>query len=420
MILSWLIAAFLTPAFAALEEPFELMVLTPIEPTQFEAGLCPGNPLTEPPKDIATRPIVATPDVTKLIQQDQLQILAQNAADVIYSLPDLESVASGAELVTKTPQFLSSLPEGYQFYSFFSEPEAGMKYMLLKPIDDDSNKPYVLSIAGTQSLLDWIADLDLGRAQLLKLNRLLKMFTTCQFLDSKGVPLAARGLIVTGHSLGGGLAQAIAYRIQKARLDKNLTAMQIDLITFNGFGGRTLIEKDEKYNEDVERLIRARNYFVDGDLVSRIGVHVGPTYSLGQPSVSGPFQGNAVTYHLMSTVRSLGETIDLLLSGFMRAEERPPSASEVLGNLTSMGSIARALPDYIYRHRESRVVELLNEAILTLERTDLKDPVNRETARYISRLVFAREMSLRDRSPAPVEHIRELKTLRQRLYRAVP
>lgn len=414
------ILSFSMAANAALEEPIELMTLTLVEPTQFRQGLCPGNPLTSPPRGIETRALVALPSVKELITQDRIQILAQEAADAIYRLPDLESVASGAELVTRTIPFVKSLPAGYQFYSYFSEPEAGMKYMLLKPTNDDIKKPYILAIAGTQSLLDWLVDVDLGRAQFLKLTRLVRLFSTCQYLDSRGQPLASHGLVVTGHSLGAGLAQAVAYSIQKARIDSNLTAMDIDLVSFNGFGGRSLIEKDEVFDERIPPLLRARNYWVEGDLVSRIGVHIGPTYGLGHPKSIEPSLRTAVALHLMTTVAGLGEPSPLLLSNYMTAPESQPPEASSLDKLASLGRIVRSAPEFLYHHRRERIIELLNEAILTLERMDLQISANKEAVRYIGRLIFAREMSILDGSSGTSEQMRELRTLRQRLYKVVP
>lgn len=423
MLHNWLTMAILSfsmTAHAVLEEPIELMTLTPVEPMQFQQGLCPGNPLTSPPPGISTRVLVGSPTTEQLIVQDRFQIFAQDAANAIYQLPDLESVASGAELVTRTVPFIQLLPKGYQFYSYFSEPEAGMKYMLLKPTDDDINKPYILAIAGTQSLLDWIVDVELGRAQLLKLSRLVRLFSTCQYLDSHGQPLASHGLIVTGHSLGAGLAQAVAYTIQKSRIDSSLTAMSVDLVTFNGFGGRSLIEKDEVFDERIPQLLRARNYWVEGDLVSRIGVHIGPTYGLGHPAALEPILKNAIALHVMDTIMELGSPTPLLLSNYMTAEPSEPPEARTLDTLASLGRVVRVVPELLYEHRQERIVELLNEAILTLERMNLKDPKNKEAVRYISRLIFARELSFRDSNSGSSEQIRELRALRQRLYKAVP
>lgn len=326
---------------------------------------------------------------------------ALNAAKDVYELPDLDGKISARDFVQRLRAFVLKDRGDYQLYSYFSEPEAGLKYMLLQP--KDPQKPWILAITGTQSILDWAADLSLGRAQFDRIVRIQEAFTTCRLVDPSGAPLASHPLIITGHSLGGGVAEAFAYRIQKARMTSGLAPLDMKLVTFNGFGAQQLVEQDERYIPWIVGRIDAANFYVRGDMVSRIGVHIGPTYQI-TPTGEDPGDNavirspsELVYRHGMATVVDLAESQRLLLSGLAMARRRSPPAAEALTSLARFGAIARGLPEYMYSIDQGmiandRVVTALEEATALLMRERLPDP---KTVSYVRVMVESRLESLR-------------------------
>src|SRR5665213_659252 len=121
-------------------------------------------------------PDVTLSDMTQRLRRDTRLISAMHSAMAIYDLPDMESVSSGQELLDRQVKFLSEVPFGYTLYFYISDPESGLKYMILQP---KAIGPWILAIAGTQSALDWLVDVDLGRSQFSKLQTIVSMFTDC-------------------------------------------------------------------------------------------------------------------------------------------------------------------------------------------------------------------------------------------------
>lgn len=106
-------------------------------------------------------------------------------------------------------------------------------------------------------------------------------------------------LIITGHSLGGGLAQSFAYIIQaQAELlkssDKQKTG-QISVYTWNGMGGLEGLSnflKNKKIGlpkKDIINKLKIENYYVEGDLI------VGLRTQLNGQSIKIPNPGSIVT-----------------------------------------------------------------------------------------------------------------------------
>jgi hypothetical protein len=410
-----------SPAHADLDEPSETIEFTRAETGTFPEGLCPGNPLKNPP----TAPPAASlapQDVENIILLDQRIQRVENVVQIGYSVPDFENVSSGAELITRSNTFVRLLPVGYRFFALFTEPEYGLKFMILKPGAADDHSPFILQVIGTQSFMPWFDALLAGHASNLANSRIVRMFTTCRYLEEFGRPLAERGLILTGHSLGGGLAETLAYLIQAKRLSSGLSPLKLELLTFNAFGGKSLVEKFTTYDPKVEATIPARNYFVEGDTVHEIGEHVGPLYDLGSAKGKGMPADGPVYSHLISTVSALGADHAMLVSGYISAPRARVENPRDIATLESMTSSLYALPNRFYDHTKERILEMLNEGLLTLDLTDLAATENRETARFVGRLIFSRELSQRDSIGTITDNdlVRELRSIRGRLYRMVP
>lgn len=402
-------------------DPFEKRLLVRTNPLKFEPGVCPGNPLSQIPKPA---PLVLRSELTvaENFARDQKYQRALKAAEDIYNLPDFESVRTGGEFLDQFLNFQNSIPNGYKLYAYFGEPETGAKYAIFQPERQISQharigSPWILTIAGTKSFMDVISDLDMGRNQLQKMSRLKSIFTSCQFLDDNGSPLSEQHWIFTGHSLGGGLAQAFAYQVQEIRLSQKLKPLRLELLTFNGFGAQELVAKDGQYNPQITRYIEARNYFVFGEPISKIGHHIGPTYVLAEDGVDL----QTTTFSVANQLRRHGAAAvwqaarGALLQSKLNDETNriSPPTSQFIGRLIGLGAVARIITPAIYEQSEERTVRLLDEASAALA----SRPVTPATAKvriYLLKLIGARLRFLDRPSNGPMTKILVEKLVRAR------
>lgn len=132
---------------------------------------------------------------------------------------------------------------------------------------------YIVSFRGTEptQLSDLAADANLGWPQYQSarddIQRILKTL-----IEEGG------NVEVTGHSLGGALAQFAVYDfLESADGDKRKQLIhQVSLTTWNALGGVWGLERNGGYNLNVMDGINARHYFRADDIVSRLGNgHVG-------------------------------------------------------------------------------------------------------------------------------------------------
>lgn len=393
-------------------DPFEKRVLVRTNPMEFASGTCPGNPLSDVP---APRPVLLRSELTATenFQRDQKYQRALKSAEDIYNLPDFENVRNGSEFVDQFIKFQSAIPNGYKLYAYFGEPETGAKYAIFQPDSfrlDDSRigSPWILSIAGTKSLIDVISDLDLGRNQLQKMSRLKSIFTTCQYLDESGRPLSEKRWVFTGHSLGGGLAQAFAYQIQEIRINQKLQPLRLELLTFNGFGAQELVAKVGLYNPQIVKYIEARNYFVLGEPISKIGHHIGPTFMLAEdgldPQTATFSAANQIRRHGTAAVWQAARG-PLLQSKLNDETNRlSPSTSRFIGRLIGLGAVARVITPAIYEQSEERTVRILDEASVDLSRRFVT-PTTAKVRAYILKLIGARLRFLDRPSNGPMTKI---------------
>lgn len=399
----------LAPVLAlTLEEPLEKRILTPVNPNSFPAGICPGNPAGS----ISQPPVRGSTFESRLVR-DAHEVSAMQAATAIYKLGDLESFKDGEGFVEDTYKFFAAIPKGYRFYFYVSEPVSGLKYMVLQPT---GAQPWILALAGTQSALDWIMDLDLGRAQFSTLSRLLGILTTCQYLDQDGNPLASKNWIVTGHSLGGGLAQGVAYEVQRRRFEKSLQPVRMELITFNAFGAQELIGKTQTYSPSIARYLDATHFFIRGDEVSRIGTHIGPAKEL--VAADGL---SVIDRHAMDTILNLANEESVPLSGLAKAKPATPPARESVRALLPMASVLSRLAFAGYSElRDAQIVSRLSLAVAQVERLDFSDPLNTAVLMFTRRLLLSRIVAW-DKPNSGIKRdlaVQELKSLYRRLVAA--
>ncbi len=167
------------------------------------------------------------------------------------------------------------LPPGYKVAQHYVDPVTGFKGAAI----DGPNGERHYVIAGTEDGRDALADVNLGKRQYGS--------EAAQKMRENAAEYARNGKKVsfTGHSLGGGLAQAMAYDVGKASGKPEV----VSSTSFNSFGGKELIERTrtggEKYDPAHAAKLDAVNYRMADDKVSRIGTHIGAVKAMSGPAV---------------------------------------------------------------------------------------------------------------------------------------
>lgn len=312
------------------------------------------------------------------LTRNQRHLMALQATTLIYQLADVGLVNNGSEFLAQHEAFERKLPQGYRFEHYFMNRRSSLKYMMLAP--NSPTDPWIFAFAGSQGSIDWLSDISLGRGELADVQGLLYAFTNCEYTDGAGNAMGSRDWIITGHSLGGGLAESFAYSAQKRRMQAGLTPAPIELVTFNGFGGLDLVETSAKAAAPVVANLNAANYFVTGDVVSRIGVHLGPSYELVMPS-AGILQ--AAKRHVIETVWSAA-----VPAGVPRFDQAPqvlPPPARTLNALKNHTSILSFLPggqsdslNYQLQH-----LNILEQALNIIATRHASASYDKQALRYI-------------------------------------
>ncbi len=237
-------------------------------------------------KRTKVKPPATLPDLVKLDPERDVLPRAQLAlqlADLIYLLPDLDSKDKALKARDYFTAFKEKIPPELTLAMSESDPKTGLrvaaftpKATYIKSAQDTSasRTSLIIAIAGTEGARDNIADFSFGRSQYLHLLKVI------DHLFSSQKNLSRPEIIITGHSLGGGLAQAVAWYLETNLPARKITP-KIWLFTFNAFGAQELIRKQEKtFTPEQSHLTYAANYFVRGEPVSKLGTHLGPTLEL--------------------------------------------------------------------------------------------------------------------------------------------
>ncbi len=290
-----------------------------------DLGLCYDRTSQTTPQQKGTSSKALT-----LIPTDVRHWLAMKASQLIYKLSDLETAKTGAQLVREYTDFRTRVLNDYEHWRYFSDRETGLKFGVFAPVNPED--PWIFAFAGTQSGLDWMSDVSLGRRQLQRVEEFADYFIDCRNVDRAGVPIAARNWIITGHSLGGGLAQAFAFKARSRRMLHRMLPEQLELVTFNGFGALDLLRPLSGIEKIETMQLLSTNYFVTGDVVSRIGKHLGPTFEIPMPAGVKP---GAMRSHVMTTVEA-----SVMAQGYPRFgtfKAAAPPTSHALQMLKSVG-----------------------------------------------------------------------------------
>ena len=322
---------------------------------------------------------------TKL-SRDERHALALKAASLVYKLGDLDTAKTGADFILNHERFYKSVPEGYRYMYYSADRSSGLKYMILSA--KDPTLPWIFAFAGTETMKDWLSDMNLGRAQLERAKDLVQAFVACEFVDDQGLPLSSHRWLVTGHSLGGGLAQAFAYTFQRARLSSKLAPVAMELVTFNAFGAAGVVTDDNEGRPDarVVQALQASNYFVTGDPVSSIGKHLGRTYELELPDIGTLDLVALKTRHMLDAVKEAA--IKGVRVQFSLAREKVPPTSTLLTQLAAFGQYLPLAPTIIADAVNARFTDLtsLEEASQILLERELRGPYDERTLAYIAEL----------------------------------
>lgn len=164
---------------------------------------------------------------------------------------------------------------------------SGFKGVVLADNDPHQGPTRYYAIAGTEvsrlSFVDVIAACSGGRVQATSR-------AADDFVQDALAWMADTGgrAIITGQSLGGGVAQPLAWRIAK-QLPHSLRG-QLEMVTWGAPGmldvtrslaaERAADGEGPEFNPHVVEQFRTRNYYVESDAVARIGDHLGETWAI--------------------------------------------------------------------------------------------------------------------------------------------
>ena len=189
----------------------------------------------------------------------------------------------------------------------YEDADSGFMALRLRPLDGG---PEVFAIDGLQvgSIADSVAAVDLGTLQ-AESPAFAEMVA-----DARDAELAEhRGVQFVGPSLGGAVAQVAAYETAQALIESGQChqPVPVELITVDSLGGRDAAERLNGGGLDPAALslINAVNIRTEGDLISRIGSHIGPTISFAPVDSAGnPTDPTVAARHV--NVESLLKTLE--------------------------------------------------------------------------------------------------------------
>lgn len=159
----------------------------------------------------------------------------------------------------------------------------------------------IITIEGSFSPVDAYEDIMYGIKNYTAQEKYLKEYIS-KTLDDYSKMDGDYKFYVTGHSLGGYLAQIGGAEVYKILQENNYTNLSLErVVSFNGMGIDFLTFFGKKYNygshEETINYLNAINseqklisYYVYGDLVSALGVHYGEMREV-KPSI------DSITYH---------------------------------------------------------------------------------------------------------------------------
>jgi hypothetical protein len=218
-------------------------------------------------------------------EQDVMPLIA---AQHVYLAPEADTAATAAELVANHQKFLHSTPPGYRVDTITTDPLSGLKAVVYKSADANE-RPTIVSIAGTETRSDRIVDANLGlmQARSPAFQRLVNYVAN----SARAAPDGSwPKIVITGHSLGGGLAQIFGHNLTVALKARGQleAAQNLRIVTWNSLGGLKPLKRLGNFDPEVAKNIAALNYYAPGDVVSLIGTHLGETVQVNGLKMRDP------------------------------------------------------------------------------------------------------------------------------------
>ncbi len=197
------------------------------------------------------------------------------------------------------------LNRDYNGTGFHVDPETGFKVVALS---DVANTRVILAFAGTEaSAQDVYADLLLGENQWIKNGGDVTKFL-------RDATVSGVDVLITGHSLGGALAQYAAHDLINAFRSDEVESMyggQVSVATFNALGGEAGLQRRYGLTFDATILDplheNINHFYVQGDFVARLGEgHVGgQIYQVPNMFSDGVRPLDPLDAHALSTAQNL-------------------------------------------------------------------------------------------------------------------
>lgn len=242
---------------------------------------------------------------------------------------------------TLGPDAIAMQVRGYDFAIIeqYNDNDSGFSAIKVLPADGGPMS-FVIDGLEVGSAADTVAAVDLGGLQVRS--------AAFQAMIADAVEAQAtlgRGVQFVGPSLGGAVAQVAAYEAAEALIAAGVPTAPgtVRLLTVDALGGRDAAEALNGGTLDpaVLNVINALNIRTEGDLVSRIGSHVGETLSFQAVDASGnPIAVTAADAHVnvVSLLRTLPDPT-LFNAGVRGAPE------EVSGFALVANALGRGIAD---------------------------------------------------------------------------
>ncbi len=356
-------------------------------------GQAPATPKPFDPSKVIVRPLNAAE-----LRHVHFSTLAYQSSQAAYKLPQIRTEKEFQDYRNDYLNFLKAVPENYTVYGSDARLETGGKFTVLRP--QLANDPWIIAIAGTESPIDMLADADLGKPQFEDFQKIIVMFGNFNLRDQE--------VLVTGHSLGGALAQGVAHEIQTLRNEISIQS-KVNLVTWNAVGSKTMIERSgRRFNPELLKQINAYNYFIRGDLISRINHHFGPTLEI-VPPVRIPkyeFRPDMTVEDLEELLRCHGLVLfeEFVLNnqgaGIRNAKALPVPPADRINMLTKFSRIFSRGNTAIHSFRQIWIVTKLTEILSALRPADFDDDINHATIQYLYNVSY-REYLIISKSKDP-------------------
>lgn len=175
--------------------------------------------------------------------------------------------------------------DAFALVETYTDPVTGFNAVQLRSLTDDRA---VFAVDGTDSgsLPDVVAGLNLARPQVAS-----PAFADMVADAAEAAIAGGRDLVFTGASLGGALAQVGGYEAAEAVLAASPgdAAGRVTVFTVDPLGGRDAAEDANggRLDPAVLERMNALNIRTEGDIVSRIGSHLGDTLTLQAVDAAG-------------------------------------------------------------------------------------------------------------------------------------